>query len=83
VLAVVLLIVTTLSKDVKQATTIAPTFLFIMNIPMLLDTTENFSASIENIGIINYLIPVWNSAKLLKDMPRLSYSLQALSLPVF
>jgi ABC-type Na+ efflux pump permease subunit len=80
VLAVVLLIVSTMSKDVKQATTIAPVFLFIMIIPMLLGSTESFSASIEEIGIINYLIPVWNSAKLLKDVIELSYSVPSLVL---
>jgi ABC-type Na+ efflux pump permease subunit len=80
VLAVVLLIVSTLSKDVKQATNIAPAFLFIMIIPMLLGSTERFSASIEEIGIINYLIPVWNSAKLLKDVIELSYSVPSLVL---
>lgn len=74
VLAAVLLIVSTLSKDVKQATTVAPIFLFAIMIPSLLGSTEGFSASIEKLGTTNYVIPVWNSIQLLKDIIELDYT---------
>lgn len=74
VLAAVLLIVSTLSKDVKQATTVAPIFLFAIMIPSLLASTEGFSASVAKLGTVNYVIPVWNSMQLLKGIIELDYS---------
>lgn len=74
VFAAVLLIVSTLSKDVKQATTVSPIFLFVIMIPSMLGSTESFSASIDSLGTVNYVIPVWNSVQLLKDIIELDHT---------
>ena len=72
VLVAILMIVSSLSKDVKQATTISPIFLFIIMIPSMLGSTDSFASSIEKLGTANYLIPVWNSMTLLKDILELN-----------
>ena len=74
VLAAILMIVSTLSKDVKQATTISPIFLFIVVIPTFLSTSESFSKKITELGQKNYFIPVWNSIQMMKDVIVLNYS---------
>lgn len=74
VLAAVLMIVSTLSKDVKQATTISPIFLFVVVIPAFLSTSEGFSKKISEFGTKNYFIPVWSSVKMMKDIIELNYS---------
>lgn len=74
VLAAVLLIVSTLSKDVKQATTIAPITIFLIMIPSLLSSTEGFGKLVARFGSRNYYIPVWNSVKLMQDIISVDYS---------
>ena len=76
VLAAALLITSTLSKDVKQATTVAPIFMLAIMIPGMLAATDSFSAAVEKLGTVNYVIPVWNSMRLLKDIIELDYSLR-------
>ncbi|MCR4796507.1 MAG: hypothetical protein K5898_15305, partial [Ruminococcus sp.] len=61
-------------KDVKQATQLSPIFLFVVMIPSLLCSTEGFAAKVEDLGTTNYVIPVWNSVKLLQDGIKLDYS---------
>ncbi|MBR5682106.1 MAG: ABC transporter permease [Ruminococcus sp.] len=74
VFAVVLLIFSTIAKDVKQATTLSPILLLVIMIPSVLCSSESFSSSVEKLGTTNYLIPVWNSVKLLQDGIKVSYS---------
>ena len=74
-LVAVLLIISTIAKDVKQATTLSPILLFVIMIPSMLNATESFSESVEKLGTTNYLIPVWNSVKLLQDVIRVEYNL--------
>ncbi|MCR5616848.1 MAG: ABC transporter permease [Clostridiales bacterium] len=74
VLAAILLIVSTLSKDVKQATTIAPASIFLIMIPSLLSSTEGFGRLVDSFGAKNYYIPVWNSVKLMQDIISVDYS---------
>jgi len=74
VLAAILLIVSTLSKDVKQATTIAPASIFLIMIPSLLSSTEGFGKLVDRFGAKNYYIPVWNSVKLMQDIISVDYS---------
>ena len=76
VLSSLLLITSTISKDVKQATTIAPIFLFLFMIPSLLSSTEGFSRMINQFGSKNYFIPVWNSIKFMQDIMSLNYSIK-------
>lgn len=75
VLVAVLLIFSTLAKDVKQATTLSPILLFVIMIPSLLSSSEGFSESVEKLGTTNYLIPVWNSIKMLQDIIKIDYTL--------
>ena len=74
VCAVILLIISTVAKDTKQATTLSPIILLVVMIPSLMCSTESFAAHVENLGTTNYLIPVWNSVKLLQDGIKLNYS---------
>ena len=74
VCAVILLIISTVAKDTKQATTLSPLLLIIIMIPSLLSTSESFTSSVERLGTTNYVIPVWNSVKLLQDGIKLDYS---------
>ena len=74
VCAVILLIISTVAKDTKQATTLSPLLLIIIMIPSLLSSSESFTASVERLGTTNYVIPVWNSVKLLQDGIKLDYS---------
>lgn len=74
VLVALLMIVSSLSKDVKQATTISPVFMLIIMIPSMLGSTDSMAASVERLGTANYLIPVWNSMTLLKDIIELNCS---------
>ncbi|WP_294753688.1 ABC transporter permease [uncultured Ruminococcus sp.] len=71
VLVALLLIFSTLAKDVKQATTFSPILLFAIMIPSMLSSTEGFSESVERLGSTNYIIPVWNSVKMLQDVVRM------------
>ena len=74
VCAVILLIISTVAKDTKQATTLSPILLLVVMIPSLMCSTESFSKNVEKLGTTNYLIPVWNSVKLLQDGIKLDYS---------
>ncbi|MCR5600331.1 MAG: ABC transporter permease [Ruminococcus sp.] len=74
VLVALLLIFSTLAKDVKQATTLSPILLFVIMIPSLMSSTEGFSESIEKLGTTNYLIPVWNSVKMIQDVIKIDYT---------
>jgi ABC-type Na+ efflux pump permease subunit len=74
VCAVILLIISTVAKDTKQATTLSPIILLVVMIPSLMCSTESFAAHVENLGTTNYVIPVWNSVKLLQDGIKLNYS---------
>lgn len=75
VLVALLLIFSTIAKDVKQATTLSPILIFVIMVPSLLNSTESFSESVEKLGTTNYFIPVWNSVKLLQDVIRVEYNI--------
>ncbi len=79
-LASVLLLVSTLSKTVKQATTIAPIFLFIIMIGSMLTMSEPTKSMIEDLGIINYCIPAWNASMMLQDLIEMQHSMSNLLL---
>lgn len=74
VFAVILLIISTVAKDVKQATQLSPILLLIVMIPSLLCSSDSFASNVEKLGAKNYIIPVWNSVKLLQDGIKLNYS---------
>ena len=74
VLASILLIVSTLSKSVKQATTIAPIITVTLMVCSFLSTMDSFSAAIDSLGSFNDLIPAWNAIQNLKNIICLDYS---------
>ena len=74
VLVAILLIFSTIAKDVKQATLISPLLLLAIMIPSLLSSSENFSQKVDSLGTTNYLIPVWNSVKTLQDVVKVQYT---------
>ena len=45
-------------------------------IPSMLSSTDSFSEKIDSLGETNYVIPVWNSIKMLQDVIRLEYTVQ-------
>lgn len=73
-LASILLIISTLAKDVKQATTFSPAVMMVLLIAGMLGTTEGFKPMIENLGMINNFIPAWNAILLMQDIIILDYS---------
>ena len=74
VLAGILLIISTLAKDVKQATNIAPIIMLVIMVAGMLTMNENFNRNVENLGMLNHCIPVWNTMMILKEIIRLDYS---------
>lgn len=76
-LSAILLIISTLSKDVKQATNIAPAVMVILMIGGMLATTEAFKPMIEDLGMTNNLIPAWNTMILMQKIINLDYSLSS------
>lgn len=74
-LASILLIISTIAKDVKQATNVAPVVMVVMMICGMLVTTEGFKPMVEKLGMINNMIPAWNSMLLMGDIIKIEYSL--------
>lgn len=74
-LSAMLLIISTLSKDVKQATNVAPVVLMVLMIGGMLATTEGFKPMIEDLGMVNNLIPAWNTMILMQDIINLEYTM--------
>ena len=67
-LSAILLIISTLAKDVKQATNIAPAVMIVLMIGGMLATTEGFKPLIEDLGMVNNLIPAWNTMILMQNI---------------
>lgn len=76
-LASILLIISTLAKDVKQATNVSPAVMMVLMIAGMLATTESFKPMIEGLGMINNVIPAWNSMLLMGDIIQLKYSVSS------
>ena len=75
VLTAMLMIISALAKDVKQATTIAPIILMVLIIATMLTMNDNFSEMIEGLGFINNIIPVWNSFIMMQHLLQMNYSM--------
>ncbi len=69
----ILLIISTIAKDIKQATNIASAVLVVLMVGGMLASTDGFKPLIERLGRINYLIPVWNTMLFMQDIIRLDY----------
>ncbi len=70
----ILLIVSTLSSSVKQATTIAPVFFMIIMILAMLRTVESFDRVFEKFGRGNSVIPIWNSMDVLQKIVQMDFN---------
>lgn len=73
----ILLIVSAISKNVKQATTIAPIFLMVLMVAAMLSTVDAFSSVVENLGMVNNIIPAWNTIINMQKIISLDYSASA------
>ena len=74
ILTGVLLILSALAKDVKQATTLAPIIMVILMIAGMLGMNESFTASVEKLGNIKFIIPAWNSMLVMQNIIELDYT---------
>lgn len=74
VLTGLLLIISALAKDVKQATTIAPIILMVLVVGTMLTMNDNFNEMITGLGMINNIIPVWNSVIMMQQLLQMDYS---------
>lgn len=77
-LSSLLLIISTLAKDVKQATTWSPIAMMILLIGSMLSGTEGFKPVVEEMGFINNLIPTWNSMVQMQGIIKYEYSVSSI-----
>lgn len=70
----VLLLVSTLSKDVKQATNIAPIFFMVLMVAGMLKMSEDIAEKVDALGMTNAYIPAWNTMVVMQDIIELDYS---------
>lgn len=73
-LAGVLLILSTVAKDVKQATSIAPTLMLVLMVASMLTIVESFGEVVDGLGMINACIPAWNTMVVMQDIIAFDYS---------
>lgn len=73
-LAGVLLILSTVAKDVKQATSIAPTLMLVLMVASMLTIVESFGEVVDDLGMINACIPAWNTMVVMQDIIAFDYS---------
>lgn len=74
VISSILLILSTIAKDVKQATTWSPVVMMILLIGGMLSTTESFKPMIDNLGMVNNIIPAWNSMIQMQHIIKCEYT---------
>lgn len=74
VLTGILLIFSTLAKDVKQATNIAPTFMIVLMVACMLTMTDSVKQTVEQLGMVNAFIPAWNSLTIMRNIMEHDYS---------
>ncbi|MBP0957560.1 MAG: ABC transporter permease [Oscillospiraceae bacterium] len=73
-LAGVLLILSTVAKDVKQATSIAPALMLVLMVASMLTVTESFGEAVDDLGMKNACIPAWNTMVVMQDIIAFDYS---------
>lgn len=73
VLVGILLIISTLAKDIKQATTIAPIFMMLLMVAGMLTMSDNIREMVESIGMVNYVIPAWNTMRIMQEIIAMKY----------
>lgn len=73
-MASLLLVISTLSKSVKQATTISPIIMMVIMTCTMLTSLSSFDTFIQKIGMVNDCIPIWNLLLSVKQIMMLDYS---------
>ncbi|MBQ5318580.1 MAG: hypothetical protein J6K17_05760 [Oscillospiraceae bacterium] len=73
-IAGVLLILSTVAKDVKQATSIAPALMMVLMVASMLTVVESFGEIVDDLGAINACIPAWNTMAVMQDVVACDYS---------
>ena len=66
--------VTTVAKDVKQTTSIAPALMLVLMVASMLTVTESFGEAVDGLGLINACIPAWNTLVVMQDIIAFDYS---------
>ena len=67
------LIISTLAKGVRQSSTLASIPLLAISLLGMLASMDGFRPIVEKLGMLNYVIPVWNSISCIQDIIRLEY----------
>lgn len=80
VMASVLLVISTLAKSVKQATSIAPVFMLLLIIPGMLSMSAAFKDMVQDLGSINNLIPGWNAIITVQNIIQCNYTMQNIAI---
>lgn len=70
----IILLISTVSKTVKQAATISPLFMSLLLILSVCSMIDSFSEGVDKIGMVNNIIPVWNSMVLMRRVMELDYT---------
>lgn len=73
-LAGLLLVISSVAKDAKQATSIAPVIMVAMMIASFLTMVDGFGRAVENLGMANAVIPAWNAMTVMQNIMLLEYS---------
>ena len=68
VLVGILLVISTLAKDIKQATTIAPVFMMLLMVAGMLTMSDGIRDAVEGFGVVNYVIPAWNTMRIMQEI---------------
>ena len=63
-----LLILSTLARDVRQAVNIAPVIIMVLMIGGMMTTSDAFRQTIDSLGLWNSVIPAWNSLLLMGEV---------------
>ena len=61
------------SQDIKQATTIAPIFMLLLMVAGMLTMSDNIREAVEGIGVVNYVIPAWNTMRMMQEIISMKY----------
>ena len=73
-LAGLLLVISSVARDTKQATSIAPVIMVVMMVMSLLTMVESFGRTVERLGMVNAVIPAWNAMTVMQNIIVLEYS---------
>ena len=73
-LAGVILILSAVAKDVKQATSVSTPIMLVLMVASMLTVVESIGEIVDNLGMINACIPAWNTMVVMQDVIACDYS---------